>query len=72
MEKDLSTPTFTLLNPRFAGFTVGEIQQGEPSPVKGEGIIIPLPWWEGIRGGGSKNPNELTTSNTAQKATEVK
>jgi hypothetical protein len=30
------TPTFTLLNPRRAGFAVSEIQQGESSPVKGE------------------------------------
>ena len=34
--KTLFTPTFTLLNPCFAGSAVGGIQQGEPSPVKGE------------------------------------
>jgi hypothetical protein len=35
-----STPTFTLLNPRHAGFAGGEIQQGESSPVKGEEILL--------------------------------
>jgi hypothetical protein len=34
----LVTATFTLLNPCFAGFAQGEIQQGESSPVKGEEI----------------------------------
>jgi hypothetical protein len=34
------TPTFTLLNPCFAGFAEGEIQQGESSPLKGEEIIV--------------------------------
>jgi len=29
------TPTFTLLNPCFAGFAEGEIQQGESSPLRG-------------------------------------
>jgi hypothetical protein len=33
------TPTFTLLNPHRAGFAVGEIQQGESSPVKGEEML---------------------------------
>jgi hypothetical protein len=30
------TPTSTLLNPCVAGFAVGEIQQGDSSPVEGE------------------------------------
>jgi hypothetical protein len=34
------TPTFTLLNPRHAGFAGGEIQQGESSPVKGTDILL--------------------------------
>jgi hypothetical protein len=28
------TPTFTLLNPCYAGFAEGEIQQGESSPFQ--------------------------------------
>ena len=34
------SPTFTLLNPRDTGIAVGEIQQGESSPVKGEEILV--------------------------------